>query len=212
MYYSEIYGQNPEVDAIITGFALQSLTFLLNPAYLRESYSSPFKVSMDNQFENAQEDEEEMNVDEMNEEEYEAYLAQKEGKKIANSRTRSLYEVIDSFDEENENTTVDSKLFAQYFHSITDEDQHMPHADPAKQQENFTKAFHLLERLTVVDVNMLVIFEEVFLLASHNPELSSIVALPSETLDSTPTGDADGNGEAVTAEADATPATSSNKG
>jgi hypothetical protein len=185
---NEIYHHDVEVDEIITRFALQSLVFLLDSTFVRSMYV-PRIEELDT--DRGAEEMDGANVDEMNEEEYAAYLLAKEQEQDKKSTrhipARSLYEVLDSFDyqdddaqrmeghdEEDEAPVIDIHGFARHFQCIstsTDErDIQLP--DPLKQQDNFTKAFHLLERLAVVDARMVVVFEEVCLLVLHHPTLS----------------------------------------
>lgn len=229
---SEIYHHDVEVDAIITRFALQSLVFLLDSTFVRSMYVPRIeKLDTDR----GAEEMDDANVDEMNEEEYAAYLLAKEQEQDKKSTrhilARSLYEVLDSFDyqnddaqrmerhdEEDEAPVIDIHSFARHFQCIstsTDErDIQLP--DPLKQQDNFTKAFHLLERLAVVDARMVVVFEEVCLLVLHHPTLSQ-----SSTLEASNAGgggasgaNAEGDSEAPAEEdaADTAGSASANKG
>lgn len=198
-----MYHQNAEVDAAIVRFVMQSLVYLLDASFVRRHFATaPAAVAAVAAIASAPlatTDEEEKHVDDMDEDEYAAYLERQEAQTATDKRRRpfSLYEVVDAFDTsasseddplETQETReasfgkVDVEEFARHFHVVEAEENGddsrswLKRPDPSKQKDNFTKAMHLLERLTCVEASLMVVMLEVYLLGAHSPLLAEVAA------------------------------------
>ena len=199
-----MYHQNAEVDAAIVRFVMQSLVYLLDASFVRRHFASaPAAVAAVAAVASAplaSTDEEEKHVDDMDEDEYAAYLERQEAQTATDKRRRSfsLYEVVDAFDtsasseddpldetratRESSFGKVEVEEFARHFHVVEAEENGddsrswLKRPDPSKQKDNFTKAMHLLERLTCVEASLMVVMLEVYLLGSHSPLLAEVAA------------------------------------
>lgn len=237
---SEVYHQNAEVDAAIVRFVMQSLVYLLDASFVRRHFASvPATSAADAAVASAPlptTDEEEKHVDDMDEDEYAAYLERQEAQQATDKRRRpfSLYEVVDAFDsataseddpheapeaQEASFGKVDVEEFARHFHVVEadetgdDGGSWRKRPDPSRQKDNFTKAMHLLERLTCVEASLMVVMLEVYLLGSHSPLLAEVAA--SSTATTTPAGnepEASTATSAPTGETEGEPAAESGSG
>lgn len=204
MYFSEVYHQNAEVDAAIVRFVMQSLVYLLDASFVRRHFAS-IPAAIEGATETSSvptmtADKNEKHVDDMDEDEYAAYLERQEAQTTTGKTRRSfsLYEVVDAFDtptssdddrhetqevQESSFGKVEVEEFARHFH-VVEAEEHVDDSsrawlkrpDPSKQKDNFTKAMHLLERLTCVEASLMVVMLEVYLLGSHSPLLVEVAA------------------------------------